>query len=127
MIMPKEKAGIYQIKISLDRLSPPVWRRVLTPDVSLEWLHYIIQKAMGWENAHAYEFLVGKKRYVAPEQADEWSGHDAREAMSSQVARGKNKKFKYLYDFGDNWLHTVEVEAVVARQEGLRYPVCVKG
>jgi hypothetical protein len=124
----KEPKVIYQIKISLDGLSPPVWRRVLTPDVSLELLHFIIQKVMGWDNDHAHHFLVDKKYFVDPEFADRWAGEeDASKAMLSQIVRGWKKTFKYRYDFGDNWLHTIEVEGKVPRKEGLRYPVCIEG
>ena len=45
---------IYQLKISLEHIDPPIWRRVQTDDCSLDELHDIIQIAMGWEDdAHA--------------------------------------------------------------------------
>src|SRR4051812_5277930 len=114
MAQTKEPEVIYQIKISLDRLSPPVWRRGLTPAVPLELLHFIIHKAMGWDSAHAYQFLVDKKTFVAPVFADRWSGEDdGSKVRLSQIVRGWKKKFKYLYDYGDSWLHTIEVEGKV--------------
>jgi hypothetical protein len=33
----------------------------------------------------------------------------------------------YEYDFGDGWKHSVTLEAIVARQDGRKYPVCVAG
>ncbi len=71
---------------------------------------------------------MDKKTIVDPEFAGRWSDEeDASQVRLSRIVRGRKKKFKYLYDYGDNWLHTVEVEGKVARKEGLRYPVCIGG
>jgi hypothetical protein len=35
--------------------------------------------------------------------------------------------FIYLYDFGDCWLHTVEIEQVVVGDANRRLPTCVVG
>ena len=125
----KEPKEIYQIKMSLDGVSPPIWRRILTPDISLEWLHYIIQKTMGWDNDHAYQFWVDKKSFADSEFAGRWSEdeEDSSQVRLRQIVRGRKKKFKYVYDYGDNWQHTIEVEGKIPRQEGLRYPVCIEG
>lgn len=44
-----------------------------------------------------------------------------------KIAPGVGRKFKYEYDFGDSWEHTVKVEAILEPEEGMTYPVCVKG
>ena len=36
-------------------------------------------------------------------------------------------KFLYLYDFGDNWQHPIEVEKIMDTEEGQKYPVCIEG
>lgn len=33
----------------------------------------------------------------------------------------------YEYDFGDEWLHEVELEALGTRQSGIEYPRCLDG
>lgn len=54
----------YQLKIELEGISPPIWRRVLEPgNISLGRLHAIIQEAMGWDNAHLHQFIIGKQAY----------------------------------------------------------------
>ena len=43
------QAPIYQLRIDLKGIRPPIWRRVLVPsDVSLDDLHEIIQAVMPW-------------------------------------------------------------------------------
>src|SRR5262249_48239954 len=37
------------------------------------------------------------------------------------------KKFTYVYDFGDNWRHIIEVEKVLTADAGVEYPRCVEG
>ncbi len=32
--------------------------------------------------------------------------------------------FQYVYDFGDDWRHKVDVETVISAQLGLTYPCC---
>jgi hypothetical protein len=33
----------------------------------------------------------------------------------------------YVYDFGDHWEHSVEMEGIFAREKGIRYPRCIDG
>ena len=33
----------------------------------------------------------------------------------------------YEYDFGDDWLHSIVVERVLAPEPDVKYPVCIKG
>jgi hypothetical protein len=118
---------VYQLKITLKDIRPPIWRRVLVPDCSLETLHEVIQAAMGWENYHLYDFEVGGTRYTDPRGRDELDMEDASRARLSQVARGEKAKLRYTYDFGDNWQHEVLVEKVLPPEEAATYPVCIGG
>ncbi|MFA4887306.1 MAG: plasmid pRiA4b ORF-3 family protein [Candidatus Nanoarchaeia archaeon] len=61
-------AQTLQLKVSLDGVSPEIWRRFLVLDtISFEQLHWIIQVVMGWEDYHMYEFLV-KGEKLAPDE-----------------------------------------------------------
>ena len=40
---------------------------------------------------------------------------------------GAGTRFHYTYDFGDNWRHVIEVEAVEAADPGVGYPRCTDG
>ena len=40
---------------------------------------------------------------------------------SRQIAPDAGSKFKYEYDFGDSWEHTVKVEALLEPEEDMIY------
>lgn len=125
---PVESTGsVYQLKITLKDIRPPVWRRVVVPDCSLAELHEVIQAAMGWENYHLYDFVVGGERYTDPRGMDDLDMEDAGKVKLSQVAPKEKAKLRYTYDFGDNWQHEVLVEKVLPPEEGQKYPVCIAG
>jgi hypothetical protein len=125
----KVPAGAYQIKITLKGMKPPIWRRVSVPsDITLAGLHYVIQRAMGWEDCHLHEFVIGGKRY-GPAEAEEFDFGDRRadegKARLNRVA-GLNAKFRYCYDFGDDWIHEILIEREIA-SEGERKARCLAG
>jgi len=50
---------IYEFKITLLGISPPIWRKILVPDNYTFWdLHVAIQDSMGWTDSHLHEFEV---------------------------------------------------------------------
>jgi hypothetical protein len=65
---PKKLRDVYQIKISLRGIRPPIWRRLeVFSDTTLEKLHLIFQLAMGWANYHLHQFTIGGEEYGQPE------------------------------------------------------------
>ncbi len=121
---------IYQLKISLKGIKPPIWRRVQLPgDTSLLKLHFILQVAMGWTNSHLHEFIINKQSYGNPDMDELGSRRtlDETEYLLKQVVPGKGVKFEYLYDFGDGWQHTIQVEDIIEPDEEHKFPACVAG
>jgi hypothetical protein len=117
-----------QLKISLVGLKPEIWRRVLAPsDLCLADLHYLIQGAMGWKQAHLHEFTVGPQRYGPHDgHLEPTSGTlDEEQVTLAEVLPKKGSKLSYLYDFGDSWKHLVAVEKVI--EQDLPTPVLVDG
>jgi hypothetical protein len=127
---PKTKGAtskVYQLKITLKDIRPPIWRRVLVADCSLAKLHEVIQAAMGWEDYHLYDFEAGGDRYSDPRGMDDLDMEDAGRVKLSQIAPMEKAKLRYTYDFGDNWQHEVLVEKILPPEEGQTYPVCIAG
>jgi hypothetical protein len=54
---------LYQLKITLADVRPPVWRRVLVTDCSLANLDAIIRTCMGWQGGHLSSFDVQGETY----------------------------------------------------------------
>jgi pRiA4b ORF-3-like protein len=54
---------VFQFKITLLEISPPIWRRIQVAGGTLDELHEHIQTAMGWTNSHLHEFEIGGERY----------------------------------------------------------------
>ena len=54
---------VFQLKITLNDIRPPIWRRVQTKDCTLAKLHDIIQVSMGWQDSHLHLFEIGEDRY----------------------------------------------------------------
>lgn len=122
-----EAGGVYQLKITLMGVEPPIWRRVLVADCTLEELHFIIQSVMGWGNDHMYDFEAGKKRYVGTHPMGTMGTAETSRVRLSQVSPTVETKFCYTYDFGDDWRHEVRVEAFGPPEEGREYPLCLAG
>ena len=65
---------VAELKVSLARARPPIWRRVRLPAAAtLADLHQVIQVLFGWDGDHLHLFRVGKKQY-----ADQFTGLERR-------------------------------------------------
>lgn len=127
---PRRAASrVYQLVVTLADSDPPVWRRLLVDaEASLDQLHEVLQAAFGWWNYHLYEFEVGRTHYGIPDPDGDGGEPpvDARRTRLADVAAARSL-FTYTYDFGDNWRHVVEVEAVLHRSPVASLPACVDG
>ena len=121
-------ASVHQLKVTLQGVRPPIWRRLRVPsDVTLVTLHRILQVAMGWEDGHLHRFRVGAASYGDRGLLGDVVDRSERTARLDQVASSEQRKFCYEYDFGDGWEHSIVVEAVLPPEVGVRYPVCLAG
>ncbi|MFD5121327.1 plasmid pRiA4b ORF-3 family protein [Streptomyces sp. NPDC058385] len=118
--------SVLQIKVTLVDIRPPIWRRLQVPaDLTLDRLHLVIQTAMGWENCHMHLFQTptgdcGRR--------DSELGHrDERKVPLHAVAPAVGDRIGYTYDFGDDWVHHIEVEKTLPRAPGTAYPHCLTG
>jgi hypothetical protein len=130
---PFREPNALQIRVTLDEIEPAIWRRLVVPWTwHLGQLHLVIQAAFNWWNYHLHEFRIGGLRYGDPD-SDDW-GHetsartfDEREVRLLDLDREPGLTLTYLYDFGDDWHHTVEIETLLALDEAPRAATCVAG
>lgn len=128
--MKNNTLPVIQLKITLCGTNPAVWRRILIPEsITFSDLHHVIQISMGWTNSHYFEFTVGDYEigYLNEKFDQSESLADANRVTADTLLTKKGMQFAYLYDFGDHWEHTVEVEKFMPGDTGQVYPVCLEG
>ncbi len=119
--------NIYQIKVTLRHVRPPVWRRIEVPaDIKLDRLHRVLQAVMGWTDSHMHAFRLGMVQYGRPSREFPDMFRNERTARLDQLA-GVGKNLIYEYDFGDGWEHELKIEKALAPEPGVRYPRCTAG
>jgi hypothetical protein len=124
---PKSKTRILQLKLSLERVRPQVWRRLIVPErITLPTLSKALERVMGWEShLHSFEFDGISYRNPDPDYPSDTRSEYGRRLSDFDLAKGST--FEYLYDFGDSWHHRIVVESIVEAEQGVRYPTCVDG
>lgn len=130
--MSGEPSSVYQLKITLRAISPPIWRRFQVPaDTTLDRLHLMIQWVMGWTNSHLHEFVADKRRYgTGVREWKEWGANhvlNERRFTLAEVAAAAGQEIEYTYDFGDGWQHDIRVEKILPADPTQRYPTCLAG
>jgi hypothetical protein len=125
---------LYQLKIALKGIRPPIWRRVVVPShITFAQLHDVIQTVMGWEDYHLYEFEIDDILIDIPDEEYGFSfvgrreKHDARKEKLEKFVTEEGEKFTYTYDFGDHWVHTITLEKIETTHDPLPHPICLKG
>lgn len=97
--------------VTLRAIEPTIWRRVQVPGTySLHQLHRVLQMVFGWLDYHLYVYRVGSRSFEAPDPEAE--GEDATAVTLGRLGLRKGMRLEYTYDFGDNWIHDIEVEDV---------------
>src|SRR5258707_311727 len=116
-----KSTSIYQLKITLADIKPPIWRRIEVKDCTLSKLNDIIQIVVGWQGDHLWSFDIGGEEYGEDLEGD-LEMASARKMKLSQVVQAGVKKFRYTYDFGDTWVHLIQVEKVLEAEPKVKYP-----
>jgi hypothetical protein len=125
----RPRPRVLQLKITLNRFRPAVWRRVLiTADSTLEDLHHVIQAALAWDGSHLHLFTLGDITYSDSFfQLDE-ARCEHRMRLDSAFDTAPGASLGYIYDLGDRWDHTVTLERVLADPDtGQHLPCCTSG
>ena len=134
--MGKTYKQVYQFKITLKDIKPPIWRRIQVPENYSFWdLHVAIQDAMGWTDSHLHAFGVTNPGTGLDEEigspGKSFSDNDQMalhaKKMISKYFTPENNRAVYLYDFGDDWRHDILLEKILPKEKDAFYPVCLAG
>ena len=98
-----------RLQVTLRDVEPAVTRTVDVPaSATLPELHDLLQAAMGWTNSHLHQFVTPQATYGMVIPGEElWPEDQHDEADARLVDLGTS--FEYHYDFGDGWIHDVDV------------------
>jgi hypothetical protein len=119
-------AQAVDLKVTLWRSSPPLWRTVRMPlAATLGDLHRAIRVLFDWDGDHLHAFTVADVRYSDP-------FFDLEETASEEAVRlrdafpvGARKPVRYEYDFGAGWVHEVTRTGSSRLAPGEAVPRCL--
>jgi hypothetical protein len=120
--------------------NPQVLRIIqIRGDQTLEELHEAIFKAHNRYDGHMYEFQIGGKivhdqkarRYVLPRayEADIFGKSPAGDVTQTRIdSLGLKPKdiFVYWFDFGDDWIHSIELVRIHDTVPSAKFPRVIK-
>ena len=120
---------ILQLKITLEHIEPPIWRRFqISNDIGLSDFHEALQVIMGWENCHLHHFVTANTTIGIPDpDFEELETVDETTVRLRDVLVNVGDSLQYEYDFGDGWAHRVDVEKVLSSTEVQSVPNCLDG
>jgi hypothetical protein len=119
---------IARLRVAIDEVTPAVVRHVEVPiEIRLDDLHFVLQIAIGWQNCHPFEFRLDgtdvEARWGLVDKDDpEGSPLPAESATLADLLAQSRQAFHYDYVYGEDWTHTIEVEAILPSDAGTEYP-----
>ena len=118
---------LYRLKVSL-RWDRHTWRVIeMLDDQTLADLHEGIQDAFGWDRDHLYAFFLSGRAWdrltaIFCSDCDDEQPPLADEMPLSALALKPGSRFLYLFDFGDELHHDVEVLEVLPAPASGTFP-----
>jgi len=123
---------IHRFKVLL-RNRPDIWRIIdIKGNQMLSSLHKAIFRAFDRFEEHQYSFFLNNKpydrssEYASPGIGADGTGKLANRIRIDSVELYGGRKFLYLFDYGDEWWHEVELMSVTERVTRAKYPRVVK-
>lgn len=116
---------VLDVRVGLVGSVPEIWRRLeLRSSLTLEEVHRVLQVAFGWEDAHLHRFTESDPfaplrpidgeipesfQWMPQEWCDEPTDLPEEDySLDQLLVKGEGAAF-YEYDFGDSWLHRMEL------------------
>ncbi len=136
-------AFVFKIKIK-GSAKPPIWRKVkVNESMDFYGFHLVIQILFGWTDSHMFMFSPkgwGNRPEISIDYEDEFGDFEeysdeasfphgeryrAYEIKLSDYFHKPKQKIIYIYDFGDDWQHIIELVEIT--DEKVMYPICLGG
>jgi hypothetical protein len=114
---------LYQFRVSISDVSPPIWRRVLvSSDTTLDRLSHIIDILFDWSGDHLHKFM-----FPTPFGGGNMLNEDLPDTRLSTIGLRPGDSLLYEYDFGDSWIHEIVLENVGNLTKKRSLPLCTAG
>lgn len=125
----KTDLSVYELRITLQGILPPIWRLIQVPcALPLSCLHEALQVVIGWTDSHLHRFEKDGKYWGVPEDLeDDVDIIDESRTKISDILTTPDDSLLYVYDFGDNWRHSVVLEKILPASATMVRPVCLAG
>jgi hypothetical protein len=143
----QDTVGLYTLVVLLlagpvtekfTKKNPVVLRTIqIRGDQTLEDMHHAIFDAFGRWEEHLYEFQFGKgpmdpnaPKYVLPYAFDTSKDHRPPSRVDTSTIESLclkvGDRFGYWFDFGDDWWHQINVEAIEDKVPRGKFPKVTK-
>jgi len=133
----RSEPAVYRVRVDLNGARPPIWRRLeVRSDVTLDVVHQVLQAAFGWADGHLHRFALGgdpfdreSELFLCPYDAEEGDeeGTPASEVALDETLAEPGDRLSYVYDYGDSWDLSIDLEAVLPLAEDTPVAVCTDG
>jgi hypothetical protein len=125
-----ERPQVYKLKVKLDSMKAEHFKSTISRNIEIEGtdtlydLHLEMQRAFNWDNDHMFSFFMSNQIW---DKQSEYKANPLGEHMVSSfgdtskpageteigdLSLQKGSSFKYLFDFGDEIIHSIEVVEV---------------
>jgi Plasmid pRiA4b ORF-3-like protein len=124
-----------ELKVTLELMDHSVWRRLRVPtNTTFYRIHRLLQAAFGWMDTHLHDFMIYSieneqplVNLVSSKHAFEFQGETPMVLeLEKKLSDYLPARIVYTYDYGDHWVHEIEVEKIIANVHS-NDPVCLDG
>lgn len=130
-----EQAFVFRVELAC--CGQKIWRRVAVPArITFSQLHQVLQAAFTWQNCHLHQFQIqNDKGEIVAESKTGYEDEFLEETKDIERFSERKKlthylpecrQLTYLYDFGDDWLHLIELEQTIEGYDDA-LPACLDG
>lgn len=117
-MLKRAMPSYFDVEVVLAEVEPKVWRRFLIQrTATLADLHRAIQEACGWLDYHLHLFSADGEDLACSPEGDEIDLPGSDEVALSECFDDGINTLDYLYDFGDHWMHVVQLHGLVERED----------
>ncbi len=124
---PVPPTAVYRFKVTLAWMKRVSRVIEILDNQTLEVFHTIIQTAFGWDDDHLYAFYPSNRAFDSLTSIMPWQEYDNDPPHTDEVTVGAlglkpGQRMLYIFDFGDNLDHEIELMEILPLPEEGTFP-----